>query len=249
VQFSSNTSRSRTPTEVSGFRVIAESRCGGAPVGGDFYRTALRGPGRLAVVIGDACGRGTDAARLLPAVTPKIEGLLGSQSSPAQFLGELNRRVDGQLPMDRFVTMLSCELDVPRGRLTIANAGHVPALVRKASGRVSIIGQASGCPVGMLKDSEYIEEQHDLSRGDVIVLMTDGVLEAIETDLVGMHKLRDSLERGPGGGRALHLFLLELLDRCTGGRVPDDMMLLTLEVVSNIRARPCVQLEQFEQAV
>lgn len=228
---------------MSGIRVIAESRCGGAPVGGDFYRTALRGPGRLAVVIGDACGRGTDGARLLPAVVPKIERMLGEQPGPARLLSELNRRVDGQLPMDRFVTMLACELDVPAAQLTISNAAHVPALVRKANGRVSVLGQASGPPVGMLSNSEYIEERHDLARGDVIVFMTDGVLEAIESDLIEMHTLRSSLERGPVGGRALHEFLLEQLDRCTGGRGPDDMMLVTLEVVSAIRARPSQQLD------
>jgi serine phosphatase RsbU (regulator of sigma subunit) len=240
VHFSSNSLRSRTPTEVSGIRVIAESRCGGAPVGGDFYRTALRGPGRLAMVIGDACGRGTDGARLLPAVVPKVERMLGTHPSPAHLLNELNRRVDGQLPMDRFVTMLACELDVPSGQLTIANAAHVPAMVRKASGRVMVVGQASGPPVGMLNNTEYIEEKHDLARGDVIVFMTDGVLEAIETDLIEMRTLRGSLERGPAGGRALHEFLLEQLDRCTGGRGPDDMMLVTLEVVSSHRATRAV---------
>jgi hypothetical protein len=77
----------------------------------------------------------------------------------------------------------------------------------------------------------------------VLVFMTDGVLEAIETDLVEMRTLRGSLERGPAGGRALHDFLLEQLDRCTGGRGPDDMMLVTLEVVSGIRARSSAQLE------
>ena len=86
--------------------MLAESRSAGGSGGGDFYTFALRAPTRLAVVIGDACGRGADGAALVPLVLPNVDTLLLSESSPSRLLSEVNRRLVGCVPMDRFVTAM-----------------------------------------------------------------------------------------------------------------------------------------------
>jgi serine phosphatase RsbU (regulator of sigma subunit) len=209
--------------------MLAESRTAGGFRGGDFYTFALRGPKRLAVVIGDACGRGADGAALVPSVLPLIDALLLSETPPSRLLGEVNRTLCGTIPGDRFVTASAFELDAEAGLLVGACAGHVPALLRSGAG-VSALGAASGPPLGMVETWSYSDETHELRSGDVAIFMTDGLLEALETDLVSMATLRDIFAEAPAGNRAVHRFLLAQLDRCTAKERADDALLLSLEV-------------------
>jgi serine phosphatase RsbU (regulator of sigma subunit) len=133
--------------------------------------------------------------------------------------------------MDRFVTGAAFELDLRAGTFTVANAAHVPAIVRRARSRyVSVVGRPSGAPLGIAKSATYVTERHELGRGDVIVLMTDGVLEAVESDLVTMSALKRLLAEASGGAREVHRILLRKFEECTKGGRADDMTLLVLEV-------------------
>ena len=218
--------------ELGVFRIHAESRCAGGGVGGDFCAFRLRGPKRLAVVIGDACGRGPEGARLLPHVLPVLEDLSSSLSGPGQLLEAMNRQLAGRLASDRFVTGAVLELDAEAGTLTVANAGHVPVLLRRAAGDVVVVGRASGPPLGILADCKYVDESHPLARGDVIVFMTDGVLEAIESDLSAMSRLSAVMGQLPGAGRDVHRRLLASLPTYPPERRADDMTLLSMELIA-----------------
>jgi serine phosphatase RsbU (regulator of sigma subunit) len=212
-----------------------ETRFGSSEVGGDFVVFALREPRRLAVVIGDACGHGPSAARLLPMVLPSVHAFLRSNAPPSRLLVEVNRESIRDMPLDRFVTAAAFELDVQAGTLTASSAGHVPALVRRAGGGVAVVGRASGPPLGLVADCPCVDEHCRLGRGDVVVFMTDGVLEALETDLLAMATLRKLLARAPRGRGALHRSLVKLLDGCSVARGADDMTLVSLEVVADVR--------------
>lgn len=186
-----------------------------------------RGPKRLAVVIGDACGRGSEGARLVPFVLEPLAELAAGMTRPGQLLEALNRRVIGRLGSDRFVTGAALELDAELGTLTIANAGHVPAMLRTTNGEVRLIGRASGPPLGIFDDSRYLEESYNLRAGDIVVSMTDGVLESVETDLSGMPTLRELVSQSPGSGDEIHRRVLSRVP--PAGKRVDDMSLLSLE--------------------
>jgi sigma-B regulation protein RsbU (phosphoserine phosphatase) len=118
------------------------------------------------------------------------------------------------------------------GVLTVANAAHVPAIVRRArSRRVSIVGRASGMPLGILEKTTYVDERYELNQGDVIVLMTDGVLEAVESDLVSMSTLKRFLAEASEDAGDVHRSLLRRFEKCTTGKRADDMTLMVLEAV------------------
>jgi serine phosphatase RsbU (regulator of sigma subunit) len=182
------------------------------------------------VVIGDACGRGADGEAQLSRILPKVQQLALSGASPAALLKELNRSVFEDLPIDRFVTAAAFEFDIRAGVLTVANAAHVPAIVRRARGRhVSVVGRASGMPLGIAEQTTYLDEHYELNRGDVVVLMTDGVLEAIEPDLLCMSTLRRFLAEASEGAGGVHRFILRKFEECTTGKPADDMTLIALE--------------------
>jgi sigma-B regulation protein RsbU (phosphoserine phosphatase) len=217
--------------DLGAFHMLAECRAANGDLGGDFYAFRLRGPNRLAVVIGDACGRGEEGARLLPGVLARVERLAAFGCRPGHFLAELNRGLVGELSSDRFVTGAAFEIDAEMGTLTIANAAHVPAVLRRATGQVTIIGRASGPPLGIMHDSSYFEETYRFSQGDMMVLMTDGIVEAVESDLTDMPRLTALVAETLGGGDAVHRRVLERLAQQVG-RDPDDMTLLSLELLA-----------------
>lgn len=217
--------------ETRAFRVLGQSRAAVGPLGGDFFAIRLRSPERLALVIGDICGRGEEVAHLLPRVLARVEQLASQPARPGHFLESLNRALLTQLSSDRFVTASAVEIDAASGTLTIANAGHVPVVLRRARGGAQLIGRASGPPLGILSDSSYFDETYSLSPGDLMVLMTDGVLEAVETDLAGMPKLMALVEQTQGNGDAVYGRLLERLREQQLLHEPDDTTLLSLELL------------------
>ena len=225
----------RPAWDLGAFRMLAECRGAEGALGGDFYAFRLHGPKRLALVIGDACGRGQEGASLLPSVLSHIEKLVVSPLRPSHLLQSLNRGLIGKLPSDRFVTGAAFEIDGQAGTLTVANAAHVPAVLRRASGEVQIVGRASGPPLGILEESSYFDETYQFGSGDVMVLMTDGILEAVETDLQGMPTLTAIIGQGVGSGGAVHRRLLAQLTKQRVQRDPDDMMLLSLELLAEAR--------------
>jgi serine phosphatase RsbU (regulator of sigma subunit) len=225
----------RATWDLGAFRMRAECRSAEGNFGGDFYAFQLRGPNRLAVVIGDACGRGAQGASLLPAVLSRLEELAAVSARPSHFLRELNRRLVSELSSDRFVTGAAFEIDGQAGTLTVANAGHVPAVVRRTNGSVTIVGRASGPPLGIFEDSSYFDETYRFNSGDVMVLMTDGIVEAVETDLTEMPRLMALVAQGVGDGSAVHGRLLSQL-RAPRQREADDMTLVSLELLTDADA-------------
>jgi phosphoserine phosphatase RsbU/P len=224
------------PWNSDGFRVAAECRPA-EELAGDFYIVARRGPGRLLVLIGDACGRGRDGAALLPGILPRARHLASSDVNPAHLLLALNRTAAAVLPIDRFVTAAALEFDRELCTLTMANAGHVPALARSARGNVRVIGRVSGPPLGVLAEPAFEEECVPFRDGDTVVLMTDGVLEAMETDLLEMRRLRELIAHSPAHARGLNHSILAALDRRSKGRRTDDVTLVTVEMTHAAHGR------------
>jgi serine phosphatase RsbU (regulator of sigma subunit) len=227
---------SRVP--LGAFQLSGDSRAASGPSGGDFYAFELRDDNRMILVIGDACGHGNEGAKLLPSVLPGLEDLARSTSRPSQLLNELNQRLFAEMPSDRFVTSAVYEFDVDAGTVTIANAGHVPAILRDARGRVSVVGRASGPPLGLFRDCEYTDQRYRIGKHDVLVFMTDGMLEAVETaDLAKMSTLIDLVAAAPTGSRGMQRFLLGQVDGPAAYRCADDVTLLSLEILRT-RANP-----------
>jgi serine phosphatase RsbU (regulator of sigma subunit) len=234
----------RQAHDFGSFKLIAESRPATSPVGGDFYAFEPRDSNRLTMVIGDACGHGEQAAVLLPCVLAILEELSPATTRPSRLLEELNRCVVGDMPSDRFVTAAAFEFDAAAGILTVANAGHVPAIVRDARGRVSVIGRPSGPPLGVFHQASYKDQRYRIGKNDVIVFMTDGIVEAVETDLAKMPRLTSALAEAPAGHEGVLRSLLANVDRFAPERFEDDMTLVSLEVVG-----PCARVSVGASAV
>lgn len=211
--------------------VVTESRAAGA-ASGDFCVVAPRPNQKLAIVVGDVCGRGDDAAVFLPPLLPRVSELTHGCLGPASLLLELDRMAKSVLPIDRFVTAIALELDLGSHLMSVSNAAHVPALVRTSSGDVHRVGPASGPPLGISNSARYVEQRFPIGEGDLIVLVTDGLLEQVDTDLVCMPGLAELVMHAPRDAEDACRFILDALDRAGTGTGGDDVTLVCVQVAT-----------------
>jgi sigma-B regulation protein RsbU (phosphoserine phosphatase) len=163
-------------------------------VGGDFYDFFhLPGePGRLGLVIADVAGKGVPAALFMALSRTAIRIAAQTDPSPAAALARANELIMQDSYADLFVTACYAVLDTAGGRLIFANAGHNrPLWLRAATGEFEELA-ARGIVLGFFAGIDLEECQIDVAPGDLLILYTDGVTEAMDAahQLFGQERLR-----------------------------------------------------------
>jgi serine phosphatase RsbU (regulator of sigma subunit) len=199
-------------------------------VGGDFYDVRRLPDGTVSVAIGDVAGNGVSAALVMSRVTSELERALEAGAAPGGVLAALNARLAGAAA-DMFVTASCAHIDPARRRVTLANAGHLPAILRRANGEVFTFGGATGMPLGMF-DSAYDEDECLLESGDILLLVTDGVLEALDhpSGHMGMEILLDEVRSAPHDLEAVHERIRDSVDDLRVQHALDDVTWVSLQV-------------------
>ena len=243
----------RGPLEMAGLSVTA--LCVPArEVGGDYYDFFPLGHERLGVLIADVSGKGTSAALYMA----ELKGLMLSLSqiyhSPRELLLEVNRIISENLDSRSFITMSYAVLDLKRDVMTFARAGHTPLIYLPGLGALPRDAQVltpNGMVVGLRIDgaaakfAELLEEEQvSLQNGDVIVLYTDGITEAMngEEDLFGEGRLNRIVEEHghlPSG--ELRERILREIEAFVGGADQhDDMTMILIKIERAEAARVAV---------
>lgn len=147
-------------------------------IGGDYYDFIEREDGRLVIALGDVSGKGTAAALLMSSLHAAVHAQAGSHDTLVATISAVNRYLADNIPANRFVTLFYAELDPESGALSFLNAGHNPPLIIHAAGTVEQLA-SGGLPLGIKRDAEYREGRTQLQHGDVLVIYSDGVTEAV----------------------------------------------------------------------
>jgi PAS domain S-box-containing protein len=190
--------RSLLPPElprIPGVDLAARYLPAGTEVGGDFYDCFPTGGGDWALVIGDVCGKGAEAASLTALARYTLRAAAQHTRRPRAVLRELNEALLRQRLDYRFCTVLYAAVTPREERVSVclATGGHpLPFLVR-AGGEVETAG-AAGTLLGILDDPDITEQAVELGPGEALVLFTDGVTEATADDrAAGPRRLRSFL--------------------------------------------------------
>jgi serine phosphatase RsbU (regulator of sigma subunit) len=151
---------------------------GDVTVSGDFY-DLFQARGRWwTAVLGDVCGKGTDAAKVTALARYTLRADAGEHLSPAAVLRRLNTAMRAQ-QAPRFLTAVQATFRITSaglaGRLCLA--GHQPGLIRRADGRIQPVG-TSGLLLGVLEPVRLTDVRFRLAPGDLLLLYTDGACEA-----------------------------------------------------------------------
>ena len=230
----------RDPTSIPGLSVTAVCRPA-REVGGDYYDFVRLGERRLGLLVADVSGKGTSAALYMAELKGLVLSLGPTCESPRQLLLEVNRILAGALDARSFITMLYAVVDLDAGTLTCARAGHTPLLYasqRGARREVTVLA-----PNGFVLGLHGVERQFDelleehqipVRPGDVAVLFTDGVTEAMneDDDLFGEARLARLLEDDEAAtSETLHERIVREVDAFVGtADQHDDMTMVLLRV-------------------
>jgi hypothetical protein len=146
-------------------------------VGGDFY-DAFEDDGRCWLVVGDVCGKGPEAAALTGLLRQSTRAYAREASSPGAVLARVNEALIEQDVTEGFATavLVLLELRGERVEITVAAAGHPPAIVVRANGRIEELGE--GTLLGMIAGVHGEDVSTYLDPGDALALYTDGLTEA-----------------------------------------------------------------------
>lgn len=223
-------------------------------VGGDYYDFFRLPQNRLGVLIADVSGKGTSAALYMAELKGLVLSLSQIYFSPRQLLIEVNRIISENLDSRSFITMTYAVIDLAQGVMIYARAGHTPLVYLPGPGSAHPGAQIlvpSGMVVGLRIDGAaekfdalLEEEVVELSTGDVIVLYTDGITEAMnaESDLFGDSRLsRIVEEHGHLDSAELRERILREIEAFVGDADQhDDMTMILLKVESAAAAKVAV---------
>jgi sigma-B regulation protein RsbU (phosphoserine phosphatase) len=147
-------------------------------IGGDYYDFIQRDDGKLVVALGDVSGKGTAAALLMSSLHAAIHAQADIHNSLVKTISAVNRYLVDSIPANRFVTLFYAELDPKNGALSFLNAGHNPPLIVHTGGTMEQLA-SGGLPLGIMPNADFREGRTKLYPGDVLVIYSDGVSEAV----------------------------------------------------------------------
>jgi len=151
-------------------------------VGGDYFDYVPLGQNKLAIIAADVVGHGIAAALLMAKVSAESRFSLATSRNVVEAVSKMNNGLS-DLNIDRFVTLACGLLDLKTHKLSVVNAGHMPPIIRRASGEIEQIAiEEAGLPLGILENYEYEAVEVQLEPGDVVIMYTDGINEAMDAD-------------------------------------------------------------------
>jgi serine phosphatase RsbU (regulator of sigma subunit) len=198
-------------------------------VGGDVYDFVELPDGRLAVVLGDVTGHGVEATADMAMAKFVFRSLSREHPEPGDFLARANDVIVDEIAPGKFITMTYVTVDARTGEIACANAGHPAPRVVLPDGSVHGL-ESQGLILGIDSGQDYEAVREQLPPGGLLVLYTDGVVEARrEGDLYGTERLDALLaEHREAPARDLAARVAQDARRWAGGELTDDLAVVVI---------------------
>jgi sigma-B regulation protein RsbU (phosphoserine phosphatase) len=199
-------------------------------VGGDFYDFFFINPEEICLVVGDVSGKGVPAALFMAVTKTMIKTRAMDDPSPASIVTRVNDEMSVDNPSSMFVTLFIAICNTRTGECRFTNAGHNPPYIQRQAGGHDCLNQRHGPIIGAVEGLAYGESRTALLRGDQLLIFTDGVTEALnsEGDLYSERRLEELLT-GMGATAAADLVkgVMDSVEGfASGAEQADDITLL-----------------------
>jgi sigma-B regulation protein RsbU (phosphoserine phosphatase) len=204
-------------------------------VGGDFYDVILLPGHKTGLIIADVSGKGVPAALFMALSRTVLRATATWHARPGDAIRDANAMITADAGSGMFVTLFFGVYDAQAHQLTYVNAGHNPPILFRNNGLTEEL-RGTGIALGVLEETHYNEQSISLSPGDLLVLYTDGVTEAMDAreEQYGTERLLDAVRSMPKKSAAE--VLNRIVERVNGfsGPTPqyDDVTLMILRVVA-----------------
>lgn len=215
--------------EIAAFSKVAKEG------GGDYYDLLDFGEGRFGFVCADIAGKGVAASLVMVIIRSIIRSNAIPGRDAADVVSIVNNTVSSEVGEERFASLYYYQFDTRFKTINYCNAGHTPLLLYRADHNSFARLDTEGMPIGIEKDVGYGQACSSLQAGDIAVLFTDGVVEAMNADLeqFGLERLRRCIhENNVLSARELTDKIYEAINSFVGGAEQhDDATLLLMKVV------------------
>lgn len=229
----------QAPPDASGYRVRSYYQAANH-IGGDYFDYIQLPDGRIGIVVADVVGHGVAAAMFMAKLSAETRFCLASDPDVARAIERLNERMT-RLHVERFVTFLLIVIDPTSDLATIVNAGHMAPIVRHAAdGSVSEPGEEeSGLPIAIDDSMTYEAVDVHFAVGDIAVLYTDGINEAmnLQDEEFGIERMKTLTTEGGSAEQVRDRIIHAVTQHIGSGVQFDDMCLVVIERVTPAKAK------------
>jgi len=209
-------------------------------IGGDFYDFIWHDPAHLGVVVGDVAGKAISAALYMARVTSELRSRAAIARTPARLLRRVNQEI-AQLGDDgMFATLVYCIYDLETRSLTFTNAGHCVPLLRRGARVFPLQAERAHIPpLGVTPELAAGEARVQLQSGDMLIIVSDGILEARDGRGVeyGLTRLSRRIRTAKGRTEDVIKAILADLDGHTQDQSQQDDMTIVAMAIDERRAK------------
>ena len=194
-------------------------------VGGDFFDVINLENGRMGLAVADVSDKGVPAALFMMSSRTLLKGAAIGMGSPGAVLSEVNDLLNEDNETAMFVTLLYTVYDPNTGEMAYANGGHPTPLVVHGDGSTTELPLTGGIALGVMPNLEYKQDSYTLAPNDTLVLYTDGVSEAMnsEGEEFGVDRLRQIFaDRPPTSARVANEAILQAVSDFAGDTPQSD---------------------------
>ncbi|WP_173468316.1 SpoIIE family protein phosphatase [Fibrobacter succinogenes] len=181
------------PMPANEFVDIVGSQVPAKQVGGDFYDYFIR-DGKLFFNIGDVCGKGIPAALVMSMTQAVFRTIATKVDDPSHIVMGMNTMASRGNTTGMFATLFVGVLDLATGHLSYSNAGHEKPII--VTGKdMRYLSMTANVPIGIVEGKEYKTQKADIAAGDMILLYTDGLTEAMNAgeELFGLKRIENAI--------------------------------------------------------
>lgn len=200
-------------------------------VGGDYYDAFRLTDDLICLSFGDVAGKGVPGALIMSRIASCVQTITPFIHDPAESIVKINEHMCANMVEGRFVTYILIVLDVKNHKMRMVNAGHMSPFIRKPDGSVEEFDEEqTGLPVGVMEGYPYEVTERDINPGEMFVLFTDGVDEAMNpaSELYTLERMRDFVKNGSDNAETMGKELLADVRRHANGRPQnDDITIMT----------------------
>jgi sigma-B regulation protein RsbU (phosphoserine phosphatase) len=203
-------------------------------VGGDYYDFLSLGPNTLLVVIADVEGKGISSAMVMSNLQATLRALVLHLHSLNDIAESVNKMILRDTRGEKYMTMFLGLIDTRRKAIHYINCGHVPpVIVRPGSEPIQLT--EGGMVIGLFEDAQFERGQVKFQTGDILILCTDGITEAMDAqdEEFGWERMVASVSGVPE--RKAKEIVLKVCDDVNvyskGGTHMDDKVMLAIKVI------------------
>ena len=200
-------------------------------VGGDIYDLGGTLDNYL-LTIGDVSGKGASGAILMAVLFAGLRSMLNRNYSVSETIFKLNNLMVGSTIPGKFATFFMARLNAEKHQLSFSNAGHNPPLILRKDLTIEKL-DAGGLVLGFIQNTQYEEEKISLNLGDILIMYTDGLVEAQneQYDEFGIEQLVKSVKnhRNETSSQIANSILVDVREFIKPLNLQDDLTLIIVK--------------------